>query len=464
MIEDKKFNEDMESLLAIFEQGGESEVGGEEKPATGGTGGAPTTGGPTPSKSAQSMVGQKAKYDFLHTKNLFTTAPPPKGDRWAEEDKPMFKPLVAGKVGQYLARKFRGFLTPEESGHSATRYSDNQFRIILVGVIKFNAKVRVEAGTTESKYFLEQITMATPWDNNYVKNEEEIRKHAKPFSLKVDSKELYDLPKGEGEISGELETKENAEQVRTYSSIEEFLKEKGYGEKDIEDYNALTKQALKNVWQSKEVDEEIRKKHDMLEKPLLENVLRNVKALLKEYPKGEPIPREELDAAILDAIKEYVGTGEVKENYKVSLDKYITNLLNEQEAPKKAKKTHMGPVEDSVEEIVAAFNKSVYERWFGSGRIATTTRKRVFEPCLLEFFAVENANYRPKNYELKENGNTVQVNLEGEFQCDGEIWVDARIAEKGRQDTWTFRVHDKPGVPFARRTFGPSVALRGFRK
>lgn len=163
-------------------------------------------------------------------------------------------------------------------------------------------------------------------------------------------------------------------------------------------------------------------------------------------------------------------------NETIDLHGYLKNLLlTERTRPSKAKgsfpkspRSGAALERDLGGRIIKAVNDNIMQNWFGQNRVAAKTRARFFEGCLYEFLAVSSANFKPRKRKVaeKRDDGSILLQFDGEIVTESEIWIDARIGEKGTLGSWTFRVHDKPNAPFLTKGFTvagkiSSVATRG---
>lgn len=93
-------------------------------------------------------VEKGAEIQYLSTKDMFTSAPPPNSSDWPAEmrEKTWMIPLQDGRVAQKLMKLFPTF-KQDNRGHGAARYSDNQFRVILRGDLTAEIEMKATAST-----------------------------------------------------------------------------------------------------------------------------------------------------------------------------------------------------------------------------------------------------------------------------------------------------------------------------
>lgn len=150
-----------------------------------------------------------------------------------------------------------------------------------------------------------------------------------------------------------------------------------------------------------------------------------------------------------------------KKEETVDLHSYLRNLLlektrEEKGAFPKPPRSGKGLERERGGELISRMNDKLLKQWFGRRKIAASTAARFFEGNLYEFLAVSAATFRPRKRTIKsqENDGSVVIEFDGEIVTEAEVWIDARIGEKGSLSTWTFRVHDDPNKPFLTKGFG----------
>lgn len=150
-----------------------------------------------------------------------------------------------------------------------------------------------------------------------------------------------------------------------------------------------------------------------------------------------------------------------KKDESVNLSTYLRSLILEQEESKKKafpKPPRRGATLEKQYggELISRLNDKIFSQWFGRGKIAASNKQRFLEGALYEFLVVSEATFRPRKRTVQsvDDDGSIVVEFEGELVTEAEIWIDARLGEKGTLSTWTFRVHDEPNKPFLTKGFG----------
>jgi hypothetical protein len=420
--------------------------------------------------------GSQTKIQYLSTINMFTSNPPPGSEDWPEEakKKPQFAPLTDARIVGHLSKFFPNLKTKSAR---AAKYSDYQFRVNLFGTLTASTEIKM---STSGKNKVEASLVSMSINNNAglspTGNKEALGEFKnEPLPLDVNLKDFRkwsETPEGdEPEIkkeepkAGEPEPQEK--EVKKKSPKEKSELEPKTKETEAGEPEPKTKETPSEAGEpvrAKRADKWDAKEHPMYDDLVsslvrmgLENgpAARAAKKLLNKYD-----PKTDKEIAWLATNK--------KAYESTDLHVYLKNLLLEKRDLKKAVKREQPGAELEAGQggdIVSELNDNLYENWFGkTGKgIAASVRHRVFKGNLFEWFAAENAVFRPKERKVditskgepgEEVASEADVILKGEMIIDAELWFDARMGEDDKGlNTWTFHMLD--GEAKSKKIGGP---------
>lgn len=402
--------------------------------------------------------GTKVKY--LSTIDMFTSNYPPDSSEWTQETdkKPQFRPLQDGRIVNSISKLFP---TMKVRRASAARYSDAQFRVILFGDLKAPTKIKIETtGRKDVEANLESIKI----DNRaglLVTGHEEVLNTLKAKKVKLTGLDLDDMMKWSGitpeEAAPEGTETPPKEPEPTVSPKKVVQKIIDQGPPDNAKVLSQTPSSSKEIKSasptaSKKGSDPTKHKYysDLITlvqkywEVSKKDAIRFAKNALSDK---DPQSDSELYHVAVD--KGYFAS---KKEESLNLHSYLKSILLEK---KNELETGRGG------EIVSILNDEIYDEWFSGKGIAAPITKRLFKGNIYEWFAADSATFVPEKriVEKVKEGKQIEMTLEGHLVMEAEIWIDARLGERGSVDRWTFRVLGKD-APVKEESFKTPGAIK----
>ena len=444
---------------------------------------APTVGQAAPTKQ---LPTQEVKY--YSTKDLFTTQYPSNSSEWVNEmkKKPWMIPLQDGRIVQKLEKLFPTF---SGSRASAARYNDYQYRITLEGDLKANAVIKVTASGTESDKvtaYLESIEIPN--------NAKLPEKGSRPESLdRIRRKGAIDVQTNIDDMMAWATGTKPTERMKNLEKMMDQIYDAAGGaiQKAVSRDSEEVKNVVKNV-STKIGSGQIRKNDRTtiqrelfkeLKNAAAEREAQGIEEPAEEKPKekaaeehpyyndfidiatGKSIGFKKRDAekfvnwmiqnkkpaktglsdaekikAALAALADYKKANKTES---INLHSFLRKLLLEKKTPQEK---HGELEHEKGGKIINELNDQIFNQWFakkGKG-ISASTRDRIFEGNMYQWFACDNATFVPKKREGETKGENIELILTGQLVMEAEIWIDARCAETGGLGHWNFYVWDRP--------------------
>lgn len=428
--------------------GDASTVAGETSPPTATAGNTQTE--LSPIQHAQSDI------KFLSTLTMFTGANPPDSDTWENENNPQYVPLKDGRLVTTITKMFPEFKV--KSGNAA-RYADNQFRLILKGLLR--APTRIEIVATSIKRREEEPVREQSRYSNKILGEQ--RKSPIQGSVEVYLRDMKinnktaELPiKGEEGILKTFQTDEEKKIPLKYVDLSTLMqwtgitpKEEPAQEKEEKPEPTEKKKqpgfGAKGAESKKETKEEKPENNphfkDLVKTAITFGFTKGTEAndAVKKAMKNEKVKTDKDIVRIISKLGKSSGAYEKqpktvhKEDKDIYFRSYFRMLLEAQNS-------------EDLEageggEILNNINETIFDSWFkGKGGIAAPTKRRIFVSNMYEWFAAESAIFKPQKRtvdRVREN-RSINITLEGQLLMEVEIWVDLRLMGSALSDQWNF--------------------------
>ena len=377
---------------------------------------------------AQKVADKQIK--FMATNDMYTAKPPVDSSNWPEEanKKKWMVPLRNGSVGAALVEHVAETFTPT-GPHTSAKFSDYQFRIILRGNLNANATILAEIKRDDKALFrLKELSLDTPLtakgkittiDKTQFEGKEGLKD---AIVIEGDTGNFF-----KKEYQNVLFGKEELEALK--KSEKESAPEEP--EKETKFYDVMVDAARANSKSINIKSGDVKKYIDWL-------------LNIKNEPKSE------IEAVKMAVNKDNADrfSEEIKKEETINLQDYLKSLLLEKKKSTELEKELGGS-------LINELNTKIFKQWFGVNKIAAMTSSRIFEGAIWEWFACSSAMFKPK--ERRDVTETAAGNMKLEFDgilvMEAELWFDARVGEDGNQNTWSFRVHDKPNTPILIKKF-----------
>jgi hypothetical protein len=444
---------------------------------------APTLYEPGPIQNPQTDI------KFLSTLTMFTSTNPPESDTWSRDNNPQYMPLKDGRLVKTLSKMFPDF---KARGGTAARYADNQFRVILRGILRAPTKIGIISTNIERRE--EKPEKSVPlrseryYPGRFLKEQRKgpIKGTVETYlaDIKINNKTGVLPLKGE---EGLLQTFESDKEKRiTLSGIdlstlmqwtgitppEEEVevpttkepeskpkeekpekKQSGFGAKGAEEKPKEKEKEKEPEEKEKTNDDEI---FDVVWNTALTHQIAPGK---KEWTEKDKVaakkwakkqidlwkPEDEKEASVLGMTgtltpaQKKTLKGKYKKPVKMeSKDEDFRNYFRMLLEAQNSEDLEAG----GGGEILSEINETIFKDWFsGQDGIAAPTDNRIFVGNIYEWFAASSAMFKPqkRTVDRVRKNRSINITLEGELLMEAEIWIDARlIGGGGLGDQWTF--------------------------
>jgi len=401
---------------------------------------------------------------FLSTLTMFTSVNPPDSDVWSRENNPQYIPLKDGRILKTISKLFPEF---KIRGAGAARYADNQFRIVLRGLLRAPTKIIIKSTNIEKREEEPEkfVPLRQEQRNRYSRNilNEQRRGPIKGTveaylgDIKINNRGTLPIQGEEGLLKSFEDDKEkiitlkgvDLSTLMSWTGITppeeeiEIPKEKEMEPEAKEKPKEKEEKKQKGFGAKRTEEQEIDNPHfdDIIKGAMNAFGFKKDQAIAaaKKAMEGEKVKTDADIARIITKIgkgtKAYAK--QPKEAKREDKDIYFRNYFRMLLEAQKSEDLEGG----GGGEILNNINDNLYKNWFESKNgIAAPTNKRIFIGNLYQWFAAESAIFKAEKriVDRVRKNRSITITLEGQLLMEVEIWVDARLTGGGIKDQWKF--------------------------